>query len=158
MPRSPVPKWGRASALMPPKGRDRVIPLRFGGTSEFYGRHVGWGEPHRRVEDDLAVDLVDQDRLAGPELLVQELLGQRVLHEPLDRAPQRSSAQRLIPPRSARNVLARSVNSMSTSLALSCSSTRRISRSTICFTSPVVSEWNTMTSSMRLMNSGRKDS
>src|SRR5207249_5113727 len=45
------------------------------------------------LEDDLAVVDVDDDRLARLELLPQELLGERVLHQTLDRAAQRTRTQ-----------------------------------------------------------------
>ena len=60
-------------------------------------------------------------------------------------------------PLSASTFFASSVSSISTSFVFSCSRTRRISRSTMLFTSSRVSEWNTMTSSMRFRNSGRNE-
>ena len=44
-------------------------------------------------EHDLVALAVDDDRLAGVELLPQDLLGERVLDEPLDRAPQRAGTE-----------------------------------------------------------------
>src|SRR3954453_12637030 len=51
-------------------------------------------DPLDRPEDDLVVERVDHDRLAGVEFLPQDLLRQRILDHPLDRPPQRPRAQR----------------------------------------------------------------
>ena len=52
-----------------------------------------------RPEDDGAVLGVDDDRLADPELLPEDLLGERVLDELLDRPPQRPRPEgRLVAP------------------------------------------------------------
>mgnify|MGYP003694499409 CR=1 FL=1 len=95
------------------------------------GRRV---EP-RALEHDLAVARVHDDRLAGAELLPQELLDSgsstsRWIVRRSGRAPSEGSN-----PFSARTSLAASVSSISRSLAFSCSVTRFISRSTICLTS-----------------------
>ena len=66
--------------------------------------------PGAVLERDLAVAHVDDDRLSGAELLVEELLGERVLHQlrrlcgGAGRAPRALSY-----PRSASRVLASSV-------------------------------------------------
>ena len=83
---------------------------------------------------------VDDHGLAGPELLVEELLRQRILDEALDRAAERPSAERLVvaPEREQR---ARRVGQLDVDvLRLSAApSTRFIIRLTICFTSSCVS-------------------
>src|SRR4029450_4159779 len=56
-------------------------------TRELHGRDVR--RDPRALEHDLAVARVHDDRLAGAELLPQQLLGQRILDESLDRASER---------------------------------------------------------------------
>ena len=63
---------------------------------------------------------VHDDRLAGAELLVEELLGERVLDQALDRAAQRPGAERLVVALLWRAApWPTSVSSISTSLAFS---------------------------------------
>ena len=108
-------------------------------------------------EDDLAVLDVDDDRLAGAELLPQELLRQRVLDQALDGAAERPGAERRVVALARRAASSRpSVSSMSMSWPSAGRAPGVIIRSTIFFTSSCVSEWNTMTSSIRFRNSGRK--
>ena len=47
-------------------------------------------------EDDLVVERVDHDRLAGVEFLPQDLLRERVLDHPLDRTAQRPGPERRV--------------------------------------------------------------
>src|SRR4051794_16239630 len=58
---------------------------------ELDGRRL---DPLDRPEDDLVVERVDHDRLAGVEFLPQDLLRQRVLDHPLDRPAQRPRPER----------------------------------------------------------------
>jgi hypothetical protein len=56
----------------------------------------GWLDALHRPEHDLAALGVDDDRLAHAELLPEDPLRQRVLHELLDRAPERSGSEGLV--------------------------------------------------------------
>src|SRR6478672_5420558 len=96
MPRSPVPSAGPGFGLGAPEGAGRQTALA-GFACELNGWRVRRDEPIRGTEHDLAVNRVDQDRLARAVLLVQEFLRERVLDHPLDRAAERPRAERLVP-------------------------------------------------------------
>src|SRR5437870_3069306 len=111
--RSPGPTSpGRATAR--PEGRALPMPddLVVGGAApgELHRRRLGGtlGGP----EDDLALALVlgvrlgvDDDGLAGSELLPQDLLRDRVLDQALDRPPERPGAERGVVPLLRQEVL-----------------------------------------------------
>ena len=121
-----------------------------GGSKPSMARKTMTGSPL------VALD-VDDDRLAGPELLPQDLLRQRILDQALQRPAQRPGPERRVvtlarprstwPPGSAPG---RGPGSPSWSRS------RLIIRSMISVTSSLVSSWKTMVSSIRLRNSGRK--
>src|SRR4029079_7189841 len=81
----PGPLAGPGFGLDAPEGAGSRFSLA-GFACELNGWRVRRDEPKRGTEHDLAVDRVDQDRLARAVLLVQELLRERVLDHPLDRA------------------------------------------------------------------------
>src|SRR3990172_4115551 len=65
-----------------------------GGAGELDGRNLR--RDAGALEHDLGVADVDDDRLARAELLPEQLLGQRVLDQALDLAPQRPGAERRV--------------------------------------------------------------
>jgi hypothetical protein len=97
---------------------------------------------------------VDDDDLSGTELLVEELLGELVLDEALDRPPQRAGAEGGVVALVGDEDLGRRRELDADALAPSCFSVRAMRRSTICVTSSLLSSWNTIVSSMRFRNSG----
>ena len=130
---------------------------------------AGLGELHRRglealhrpEHDDLLARLgvvldVDEDDLAGAELLEQQPLGERVLDQALDGPAQRPGAQLRVVALVGEEVLGLLGELEAQALALELALTRSIIRSTIWVTSSLVSSWKTMVSSMRFRNSGRK--
>ena len=126
---------GRATGLSTGRRGDRVrlALLRAG---ELYGRRV---RRRRRLEHDLAdVDVHEDGRPAGTPSRAASHSGSstsRWIVRRSGRAPKAGSK-----PCSASSSFAASVSSMSTSFAFSCSRTRFIIRSTICFTSSRLSE------------------
>lgn len=66
------------------------------GAGQLSRRRCRWLHAFDRAEDDLAVFDIDNDRLAGVELLPKDLLRQRIFDHALDGTTQWSSAQGLV--------------------------------------------------------------
>ena len=99
---------------------------------------------------------VDDDRLADPELLPQDPLRQRVLDQLLDGSAQRARTQLRVVAALGEEGPGGRGQLDGQALAGQLLGGRESMRSTISMTSSRVSSWKTITSSIRLRNSGRK--
>src|SRR5271166_6686834 len=93
----PQPRCGLGRVASAGCGRLGLRQVGFGRLGRLGGAAEG---QHRTFAGALAIPVVDVDgdELAGTDLLEEDLLAQRVLELPLDRAPQRPRAQHGVEP------------------------------------------------------------